>query len=123
ANAAAAHVIETEWKVRAAVRKALLDLFTAERRSALLAEANTRQTEVVRHIDERIKAGAASLLESSQPRLLAAQLRLQVSDAGRSTALARASLAEALAMGTSGLDGARFSFGTFEGIPARRSSH
>ena len=123
ANAAAAHVIEAEWKVRAAVRKALLDLSATERRTALLAEANAKQAEVLRHIDERIKAGAASLLESAQPRLLAAQLRLQVSDASRGTVLARVALAEALTMGTSGLDGASFSFAAFEDVHGRRTSH
>jgi cobalt-zinc-cadmium efflux system outer membrane protein len=121
ANAAAAHVIEAEWKVRAAVRKALLELSAAERRATLLAEASAKQVDVVRLIDDRIKAGAASLLESAQPRLLAAQLRIQVSDAGRAKALARAALAESLTMGTSGLDGAQFSFAAFDGIPGKRA--
>jgi hypothetical protein len=39
ARVAAAHVIEATWKVRAAVRKATLDLWAAERRTALLDEA------------------------------------------------------------------------------------
>ena len=123
ANAAAANVVTAEWKARAAVRKALLELYAAEQREALLADANARQLEVLRLIGERIKAGAASLLETSQPRLLGAQLRLQASDAARAKAVARASLAEALGMSTSGLDGARFSFTAFEKSPGRHVSH
>jgi outer membrane protein TolC len=123
ANAAAARVIDAEWKVRAAVRKALLDLSAAERRMAVLAEANVKQADVVRLLDERIKAGAVSLLESAQPRLLAAQLRIQMSDVARTKALARAALAEALTMGTSGLDAASFSFAVFDGIPRKQTSH
>ena len=123
ARAAAARVIEAHWKVRAAVRKALLDLSAAERKTALLDATSRKQGEVVGAITERIKAGAASALETAQPRLLAAQLRLQGSDAARSTALARAALAEALTMSTSGLAGAKFSFAAFEGVPGRRTSH
>jgi outer membrane protein TolC len=123
ARAAAAHVIEAHWKVGAAVRKAMLDLYVAERRTTLLGEALAKQTEVLKLVEDRIKAGAASAMETSQPRLLAAQLRLQSSDATKSAALARAALAEALTMSTSGLSGAKFSFAAFEGVPGTRASH
>jgi outer membrane protein, heavy metal efflux system len=123
ANAAAANVVGAEWKVRVAVRKALLGLSVAERRSALLEETNAKQAEVLKLIQERIRAGAASALDSAQPRLLAAQLRLQASDAAKGIALARASLAEALTMSTNGLDGVTFSFAAFEGVPGKAGSH
>ena len=123
ARAAAARVIEATWKVRAAVRKALLELSAAERKTALIDEATKKQSDVVGLIVERIKAGAASALETAQPRLLAAQLRLQGSDAARSAALARAALAESLTMSTGGLSGAKFSFAAFEGVPGRSASH
>ena len=122
-RAAVAHVIEATWKVRVAVRKALLDLSAAERKTALLDEASKQQSEVVRLITERIKVGAVSALESAQPRLLAAQLRLQGSDAARSVALARVALAASLTMGTGGLADAKFSFASFEGVPGPRTAH
>lgn len=122
ANTAAANVVMAEWKARAAVRKAFLELFAAERRMALLGEAGGRQVDVLRLVDERVKMGAVSVLETSQPRLLAAQLRLQASDAARANAVARASLAEALGMSTSGLDGAKFSFAAFEKTAGRAGS-
>ena len=119
ARAAAARVIDATWKVRASTRKALLDLYAAEQKAALINEATKMQGEVVRLIDERIKAGAASILEMAQPRLLAAQLRLQGSDASKAAAAARASLAEALTMGTGGISGVKFSFATFERVPGK----
>ncbi len=122
-RAAAAHVIDATWKARVAVRKALLDLYAAERRSALLADAIAKQGVVLKLLDERIKAGAASRMETAQPRLLQAQIRLQGSDATKAVALARASLAEALGMSTEGLAGAKFSFAHFENVPGKRSAH
>jgi outer membrane protein TolC len=119
ARAAAARVIDTTWKVRASTRKAMLDLYAAERKAALINDATKTQGEVVRSISERIKAGAVSILEAAQPRLLAAQLNLQGSDATKATAIARAALAESLTMGISGLSGAKFSFSTFERVPGK----
>src|SRR4030095_3446547 len=94
-----------------------------ERRIALLDEAAKKQADVVRLIEERVKAGAVSSLETAQPRLLAAQLRLQGSDAAKFAALARAGLAEALTMSSTGIAGAKFSFAAFESVPGQRQSH
>ena len=122
-NAAACRVVDATWKVRAAVRKALLELFAAERRSALVADSVAKQEELIKMIDGRIKVGAVSHLELAQPRLLLVQLRMQQSDVAKAGTLARVSLAEALGMGTAGLDGAKFSFAAFEGVPDRRIAH
>ena len=123
ARAAAAGVIDATWKARSAVRKAMLELYGAERRAKLLDDAIAQQSELLALIDERIKAGAESRSATSQPRLLHAQLRLQSSDATKGVALARAALAEALGMGTSGLANAKFSFAAFEGVPGKRTAH
>ena len=123
ARAAAAGVIDATWKARAAVRKAMLEIYGAERRAKLLDDAIAQQSELLTLIDERIKAGAESRSATSQPRLLHAQLRLQAADASKSAGLARAALAEALGMGTSGLVNAKFSFAVFEGVPGKRTAH
>ncbi len=122
ARAAAAHVIEATWKARVAVRKALLDLYAAEERARLLADAIARQDELLKLLENRIAAGAESHIVVAQPRLLRVQLRLQASDADKAAKLARAALAEALGMGTSGIDGAKFSFAAFEQIKGARVS-
>jgi outer membrane protein TolC len=122
-NAAAARVIDATWKARAAVRKAFLELYAGEQRAKLLGDAIARQNELLKLLDERIKAGAEARSITAQPRLLQAQLRLQASDAGKAAALARASLAEALGMSTSGLLGVQFSFAPFETVPGMRRAH
>ena len=113
-RAAAAHVVEATWKARVAVRKALLDLYAAEQRTRLLADAIAQQDELLKSIEDRILAGAEPRGATSLPRLLHAQLRLQASDAAKSASLARAALAEALGMGASGLQEASFTFDAFE---------
>ena len=44
ARAAAFRVVDATWKVRAAVRKAMLELFAAEKRTTLLANADRKST-------------------------------------------------------------------------------
>ena len=123
ARAAAARIVDATWKVRAAVRKAMLECYAAERKLALIEEATKKQAEIVSLTVSRVKAGAASAMETAQPRLLAAQLRLQGSEANRTLGIARASLAEALSMSTDGLAGAKFSYAAFDQVPARQASH
>lgn len=122
-RAAAARVIDATWKARAAVRKALLELYAAEQRAKFIGDAVARQDELLKVIGERINAGAESRSATAQPRLLQAQLRLQAADAAKGAALARAALAEALGMSTSGFVGVKFSFAPFEGLPGRRVAH
>ena len=113
-QAAAANVMDTAWKVRAAVRKAYLDVYVSEQRVKLLNEAISRQGDLLRAFKERIKAGAESRSVTAQARLLQAQMRLQAAESAKLAAVARAALAEAMAMSVQGLDGATFSFAAFE---------
>ena len=122
-NAAASRVVDATWKVRAAVRKGMLDLYASERRASLVAAAIAKQEELVNLIGARVKAGAVSHIEMAQPRLLLVQIRMQQADAGKAAALARASLAEALGMSTAGLAGASFSFAAFENTRGLNGSH
>ncbi len=122
-RAAAARVVDASWNARAAVRRALLDLYAAEQRAKLLGDAIAQQGELLKVLEARVAAGSEARAISAQPRLLLVQLRLQISDANRAAALARAALAEALGIGTSGLAGAKFSFAAFEGVPGARTAH
>ena len=122
-NAAAAHVIDAVWKARAAVRKALLELYAGEQGTKLVGEAIAKQGELLKLMEQRIAAGAEARSAATTPRLLQAQLRLRAADSAKGAALGRASLAEALGMSTSGLAGVRFSFAPFEGVPGKRNAH
>ena len=117
ARAAAAHVIEAIWKTRSAVRKSFLELYAAQTRGKLLADAVSLQDGLLKALDARIDAGEEPRSAAAQPRLLRTQLRLQEADATRNAALAQAALADALGMGTRGIAGARFTFAAFEGLP------
>lgn len=125
-RAAAADVIDATWKVRAAVRKSFLEVYATGQRAKLLNEAIAQQDVLLKAFDERIKAGAESRSATSQARLLQAQMRLQAAESARLGAVARALLAEALAMSVRGLDGAHFSFDAFEksnpSIPGRKKA-
>ena len=125
-RAAKAEIIQAGWKVRSAVRKALVDMYVAEQRIHWLNEAIHRQDELLKAFEEQVKAGAESRSIMAQARLLQAQMRLQAADNAKQSAAARASLAEALTMGVSGLDRAQFSFANFErdtspSIPGRKA--
>ncbi len=121
-RAAAVRVIETTWKVRVAVRKAMLDLYAAEERLKLVNDAIGKQGELLKTLENRIAAGSDSSSAAIQPRLLLVQLRLQAADAAKNGALARVSMASALGMGANGLAGAKFSFTAFAGVPEARKA-
>src|SRR5205823_3437748 len=94
ARASAMRIVQATWKARAAVRKALLDLYAAEERLKLLNGAIEMQDKLLHALDDRIAAGSESHSATIQPRLLQVQLRLQASDAAKSQALARTALAQ-----------------------------
>lgn len=113
-RAAAANVIDATWKVRSAVRKAFLEVYAAEQRAKLLNDAIAQQGELLKAFDDRIKAGSESRSATSQARLFQAQMRLQAAESAKLAAVARASLAKALAMSVQGLVGVKFFYAAFE---------
>jgi len=125
-RAAAANVIDAIWKVRSAVRKAFLEVHTAEQRATQIEAAIACQAELLAAFDERVKAGAESRSATIQARLLQAQMRLQAAESAKLAAVARASLAEAMGMSSGGIRGARFSHAAFESanhaVPGRKQA-
>jgi outer membrane protein TolC len=117
AETAAAEVVDATWKVRAAVRKAYVEVYAAEQRVKLANEAIAQQEELLKAYNDRVKAGAESRSITQQARLLQAQMKLQAAESAKLASVARASLAEALALSVHGLEGATFSFTNFESPP------
>lgn len=118
-RAALFKIVDAHWKARAGVRKALLELYGAEEREKLLADALHQQGELLQSMETRIAAGAEPRSATAQARLLSAQLRLQAADATKAAGLARVALAESLGMGVAGLSGARFAYAPFTTVPKR----
>jgi len=115
---AAAEVVTAIWTVRGGVRRALLDLYAAEERTALLTSAISKQGALLKALDERVAAGAESRQISSQARLLQAQLRIQAAETGRLASDARAALAESMAISVAGLSGLTFTYNAFRETPS-----
>jgi hypothetical protein len=126
ANAAAAHVVTAEWKARAASAQGAARFVCGRAPHGAAGRGEREARRRVEHrIEERITAGRPLAVGDDRSRACSRRSsRLQASDAAaRSCGIARASLAEALGMSTSGLAGAMFSFAAFEKAPPQRGSH
>lgn len=121
-RAAAQGVAEASWKVRAGVRKALLELKAGEEKRALLDTVVTQQSDIVKAMEQRAAAGELSRTEVMQSRLLLTQYKLQVADAVKASTISRAALAESMGMSVTGLTSAKLSFATFDRMPDLRSA-
>jgi len=119
---ATTRLTEAQWKIRASVRKAFLDLYAAQTRGRLLNEAIARQDELLKALDARIAAGEEPRSASAQPRIARTQLRLQAADTAKNEALAVAALAEAVGVSSRAITSARFSFTAFERFPSLKAS-
>jgi outer membrane protein TolC len=94
--AARLNVATVAWQVRSALRASLLDLATAGQREALLQNQIALQQQVVQRLDQQAQAGAIASSEAATFRIALARARLDLADAQRLRAEARARVAEAL---------------------------
>lgn len=103
-------VAEDAWRVRTEVRAALVDLAAARARAADLGEEVAAQQALVSLIETRVRAGAASLADLTQPRLASIQATADHADAERQALDALARLAAALGVPTRALEGVELDF-------------
>jgi outer membrane protein TolC len=96
AEAARLNIVTAAWQVRSALRSALIDATTAERRRELLQQQLEAQQVVARLLEQRLAAGSASALDVSTARIPLAKLLADLAEARRVEAEGRARLAEAL---------------------------
>jgi cobalt-zinc-cadmium efflux system outer membrane protein len=93
------------WRVRADVRARLLDFVAAGARTARLVAESAVQREVVTLLEDRLRAGAASVAEVAPARVAALQLATDLADAERQRSDARVRLATAVGVPVRALDG------------------
>lgn len=106
------------WRVRGSVRTALLDLAVARARAAGLADEVSAQQELVSLLEERVRAGAASFSDLTQPRLASIQASADRADAERQQRDALARLAEAVGVPSRALEAVELDFSLeSEGAP------
>ncbi|HKQ15750.1 MAG TPA: TolC family protein [Steroidobacteraceae bacterium] len=117
AESARLNIIGAAWRVRGALRTALIDFTAAQRRMSLLRDQLAIQQRVVELLQQRVTLGAASAAELSPARL--ALTRVQLDAAGNEVRLADAAnkLARSLGAPVQAVDSLPLDF-SLDTIPA-----
>ena len=96
-------IAATAWQVRSQLRLSVIDFTSATRRESLLRKQLAVQEQVVASLEQRRQAGAMASAEITPARLLLQKVRLDLGDAQRQQAEARAHVAEAIGVSLSAL--------------------
>ncbi len=117
AEAARDDLATATWQVRGHVRTALLNLWVAERRLALINRRLGLQQQLVDLLQRRFVEGQASALDLTRERINLNQNSLAVRDVERLRAEARVQLATAVGVPVRALNDVVFAFGAFANPP------
>jgi outer membrane protein TolC len=117
-EAARLNIAAVAWQVRSRLRRALLDLYTANETATLLKEQQAIQTENVRLLEQQQAAGAVSAFELTQARIAADSTRLVLRDSERQSAEAQVELADAVGVPSAALAAVRLSFEGLSELPS-----
>jgi outer membrane protein TolC len=104
------NIAAVAWQVRGNLRTSLLDFTAANRRATLLQELFDAQQQLVKLLEQRLQAGAVAAPEVIPARAALLKTTVDLSEAKRLSAEARARLAEALGLPLKALEGAGFVF-------------
>jgi outer membrane protein, heavy metal efflux system len=113
-EAARSDLATASWQLRGGVRDALVSVWAAGRRVALLRRRLELQDQLATLLEHRLAAGEASALDVARERTARNQVTLAVRDAERQDVDARAQLAIAIGIPLQALDGTEFDFGALE---------
>lgn len=113
AEASSWRLASTAWEVRNRVRKAMLEVYTAERMVSVLHKQESLQSEIVTLLKGKRDAGEASAFEASQSRLGLNQTRLSLHEAERQEAVGRVRLAEAVGVSSAALARVQLDYSAF----------
>lgn len=118
ANAASLEVASVGWQVRSRLRDSLVQLEAAERRQRILSRQLEAGSEAARLLMDRARVGEASTTEVAVVRIAADQAALQLQDAHEQTAQARLTVAAALGLPGTALDGVRLNLAALDTLPS-----
>lgn len=118
AAAARWDLIGAVWRVRGRLRAALLALYAARQSESLLARQETTRRQVVHLLEGQLRAGYVSSYEVAQAQIALNRTTLARQAAAGRLQQARIALAGALGVPLRALDGASFSFASFQTFPA-----
>ena len=103
-DSARLNIAVTAWQVRGRVRASLLDFSAAQQRAALLQDQISMQEQIVRLMEQQVQAGAAAGSEIVTFRIALQKARLDLAEAQRQRAEARAALAQSLGLSVRALE-------------------
>jgi len=106
AEAARLDVLASAWQVRSELRRALVEMATAERRRGLLGEQAELQRQVVSLLERRREAGAVSATDVAAAQVALVKAEAAAADAERQAPLARQRVAQALGIPAAALENA-----------------
>jgi hypothetical protein len=118
-EAAQLAIASAAWDVRAHLRRALLELWSAQEAEAALAAQHAAQQEVVRLLEAQRDAGAATLVEVTREHIALEQTRVAWLDAQNRRTTARVQLATVIGVPSPALDGVNLSFDAFTQPPGK----
>ena len=107
-EAARLNIASAAWQVRSNLRLSLLDYAAARQRTDVLQQQLQLEQQIVALLEQRLQAGAAARADLTLPRLVLARTGVDLADAVRLAAEARARIAEALGLSAKAIAGARF---------------
>lgn len=116
AQAARLNVASTAWQVRSDLRSALIDLISAQQRQALLERQVEVQQQVVNLLQGQVQAGALAGSQTVSFRIALVRARLDLVDAQRVAAEARARVAEAIGVPLRAFDGLKLTYSGLEAL-------
>jgi len=98
------------WRIRGALRAVLVDVVAARERVRLLDQATSTEQTLLVMLQDRVRAGAASLSDLTLPRLALLQSTADRADAERLLLDANARLAEQIGVPSRALEGIEIAF-------------
>ena len=116
AEAARLDVASIAWHVRSDLRSALIDLISAQERQSLLERQVSVQRQVVALLQGQVQAGALAGSEAVSFRIALVRARLDLADAQRVAAEARALVAESIGVPLSAIEGLKFTYVGLEAL-------
>ena len=115
-NAARFNIGNVAWQVRSRLRAQMLILYTAIRRASILEQQLAIQQHVAGMLDKRLSLGAASELEDNQMHITLTRNRLDLANAQKQIADARAQMASIIGLPVSAMRNIDVRFDAFERV-------
>jgi outer membrane protein, heavy metal efflux system len=115
-EAARLNIASIAWQVRSDLRSALINLVSAEQRQGLLERQVAVQQQVVNLLQGQVQAGALAGSEAVPFRIALVRARLDLVDAQRAAAEARARVAEAIGVPLRAIEGLKLTYAGLEAL-------